>query len=330
MHVEPWVWAVTVGLTVVFLVADIFYIGRSPHEPSNGESARHLAFFFGAAVLFGIGVAVISGPGYGAEFFGGWLTEYSLSVDNLFVFLIIMTKLRVPRHLQQTALLVGIILALLLRGVFIAAGAAAINAFSWVFYLFGAFLVYTAVRLAGGSEHDPDEYTDGRIVRWIRRHIPSTTEYHGAHLVTRGRDGRRLVTPMMIVIIALGTTDLLFALDSIPAIYGITREPYLVLTANVFALMGLRQLYFLIGGLLERLAYLSVGLSVLLGFIGVKLILTALHENTLPFINGGEPVTSAPEVPTWLSLVVIVAILGITVLASLVKSRRDARVRARR
>ena len=329
MHVEPWVWAVTVGLTVAFLVVDIFYIGRSPHEPSNGESARHLAFFVGAAVLFGIGVAVISGPRYGAEFYGGWLTEYSLSVDNLFVFLIIMTKLRVPRHLQQTALLVGIILALVLRGVFIAAGAAAINAFSWVFYLFGAFLVYTAVRIAGGAEHDAEEYTEGRIVRWIRRRVPSTTQYHDAHVMVRGRDGRRLVTPMLIVIIALGTTDLLFALDSIPAIYGITREPYLVFTANVFALMGLRQLYFLIGGLLEKLAYLSVGLSVLLGFIGVKLILTALHENTLPFINGGEPVTSAPEIPTWLSLVTIVAILGITVLASLVKSRRDARVRAR-
>jgi tellurite resistance protein TerC len=330
MHVEPWVWAVTVGLAVAFLIFDIFYIGRSPHEPSTGESARHLAFFIGTAVFFGVCVVVISGPRYGAEFFGGWLTEYSLSVDNLFVFLIIMTKLRVPRHLQQSALLVGIIVALVLRGVFIAAGAAAINAFSWVFYLFGAFLVYTAVRLAGGGESDPDEYTEGRIVRWVRRRVPSTTQYHGAHLVARGRDGRRLATPMMVVIIALGTADLLFALDSIPAIYGITREPYLVLTANLFALMGLRQLYFLIGGLLERLAYLSLGLSVLLGFIGVKLILTALHENTLPFINGGEPVKSAPEIPIWLSLVMIVGILGITVLASLVKSRRDARVSARR
>jgi tellurite resistance protein TerC len=330
MHVEPWVWAVTVGLAVAFLIFDVFYIGRSPHEPSVGESARHLAFFIGAAVLFGAGVAMVSGARYGAEFFGGWLTEYSLSVDNLFVFLIIMTKLRVPRHLQQTALLIGIILALLLRGVFIAAGAAAINAFSWVFYLFGAFLVYTAVRLARGGGDDPAQYTEGRIVRWVRRRVPSTTQYHGAHLVTRGRDGRRLVTPMMIVIIALGTTDLLFALDSIPAIYGITREPYLVLTANLFALMGLRQLYFLIGGLLERLAYLSVGLSVLLGFIGVKLVLTALHENTLPFINGGEPVTSAPEVPIWLSLVVIITILGITVLASLVKARRDRQLSSSR
>ncbi|HEY7045591.1 MAG TPA: TerC/Alx family metal homeostasis membrane protein [Jatrophihabitantaceae bacterium] len=324
MHVEPWVWGLTLGLAVAFLVFDVFYIGRSPHEPTMGESARHLAFFIGGAAVFAIGVFVISGSTYGAQFVGGWLTEYSLSVDNLFVFLIIMTKLRVPRQLQQSALLVGIVLALVLRGLFIAAGAAAINAFSWVFYLFGAFLVYTAARLARGDDSDSDEYTESRAVRWIRRRVPSTTEYRGAHLTTR-QGGRRLATPMMIVIVALGTTDVLFALDSIPAIYGITQEPYLVLTANLFALMGLRQLYFLIGGLLERLVYLSLGLSVLLGFIGVKLILHALHENELPFINGGEPVHSAPDVPIWLSLVVIVGILSITVVASLVKSRRDNR-----
>jgi len=324
MHVEPWVWAVTLTLAIGFLIFDVFYIGRRPHEPSMGESARHLAFFIGAAAAFAIGVFVVSGSSYGAEFVGGWLTEYSLSVDNLFVFLIIMTRLRVPRELQQSALLVGIVLALILRGAFIAAGAAAINTFSWVFYLFGAFLVFTAVRLARGEDMDTGgEYNEGRAVRWIRRRVPSTDDYHGAHLVVR-RDGRRLITPMMIVIVALGTTDLLFALDSIPAIYGITQEAYLVLTANIFALMGLRQLYFLIGGLLERLVYLSVGLSVLLGFIGVKLILHALHENELPFINGGEHVSGAPDVPIWLSLIVIVGILLITVVASLAKSRRDA------
>ena len=324
MHVEPWVWAVTLTLAIGFLIFDVFYIGRRPHEPSMGESARHLAFFIGAAAAFAIGVFVVSGSSYGAEFVGGWLTEYSLSVDNLFVFLIIMTRLRVPRELQQSALLVGIVLALILRGAFIAAGAAAINTFSWVFYLFGAFLVFTAVRLARGEDMDTGgEYNEGRAVRWIRRRVPSTDDYHGAHLVVR-RDGRRLITPMMIVIVALGTTDLLFALDSIPAIYGITQEAYLVLTANIFALMGLRQLYFLIGGLLERLVYLSVGLSVLLGFIGVKLILHALHENELPFINGGEHVSGAPDVPIWLSLIVIIGILLITVVASLAKSRRDA------
>jgi tellurite resistance protein TerC len=323
MQVEPWVWAVTTSVAVVFLVFDVFHVGRSPHEPRLGELARRLAFFVGAAVAFAAGVWLVSGPEYGAQFVGGWLTEYSLSVDNLFVFLIIMTKLRVPRELQQSALLVGIVLALVLRGLFIALGAAAINTFSWVFYVFGAFLVYTAVRLARDDDADPDGYAEGRAVRWIRRHVPSTTQYREAHLTAR-REGRRVATPMMIVIVALGTTDLLFALDSIPAIYGITREPYLVLTANLFALMGLRQLYFLIGGLLRRLVYLSLGLSVLLGFIGVKLILQALHENELPFVNGGRPVTGVPDVPIWLSLVVIAAILLITAAASVAKSRRDA------
>ena len=324
MHVEPWVWAVTIALSVAFLIFDVFYIGRRPHEPTMGESARHLAFFVGAALVFAVGVFMVRGAEFGAQFVGGWLTEYSLSVDNLFVFLIILTKLKVPRELQQSALLVGIVLALVLRGAFIAAGAAAINTFSWVFYVFGAFLVYTAARLVRDDSSDPSEYTDGRVVRWLRRRVPSTEQYHGAHVIIR-EAGRRVATPMMIVIVALGTTDLLFALDSIPAIYGITREPYLVLTANIFALMGLRQLYFLIGGLLKRLVYLNIGLSVLLGFIGVKLILHALHENSLAFINGGQPLTGAPDVPIWLSLVAIVVILGTTIIASLIKSRRDAR-----
>jgi tellurite resistance protein TerC len=240
------------------------------------------------------------------------------------VFLIILTKLQVPRHLQQSALLVGIVLALVLRGVFIAAGAAAINAFSWTFYLFGAFLVYTAAKLARDDKTDPAEYTDGRAVRWLRRRVPSTGEYDGAHVFVR-REGRRLATPMMIVVLALGTTDLLFALDSIPAIYGITEEPYLVLTANLFALMGLRQLYFLLGGMLQRLVYLNVGLSVLLGFIGLKLILHALHDNTLPFVNGGQNVTGAPDLPIWVSLTVIVSILAVTTLASLLKAGHDGR-----
>jgi tellurite resistance protein TerC len=323
MHVTPLVWTLTLAVTAVFLIVDVFVIGRRPHEPSMRESASHLAFFVGAAITFGIGVFVVSGSRYGTEFVAGWLTEYSLSVDNLFVFLIIMTKLAVPRKLQQSALLIGIVLALVLRGIFIAVGAAAINTFSWVFYLFGAFLVYTAIKLAKeNGEEDPDEeYSDGRLIRWLRGRVPSTDEWAGSH-VTVKRDGRRLMTPMMIVIVALGTTDLLFALDSIPAIYGLTKEPYLVLTANLFALMGLRQLYFLIGGLLKRLVYLSLGLSVLLGFIGVKLVLHALHENTLPFINGGEHVGWAPDIPIWLSLVVILGVLAVTTVASLLKSAR--------
>jgi tellurite resistance protein TerC len=323
MHVGALVWILTLVAAAAFLLVDVFVIGRRPHEPSMRESATHLAFFVGAAVLFGIAVFILSGPDYGTQFFAGWLTEYSLSVDNLFVFLIIMTKLSVPRQLQQSALLIGIVLALVLRGIFIAVGAAAINTFSWVFYLFGAFLVYTAVKLAReNGEDDETDYQDGRLVRWLRRRIPSTEDFEGSHVMVM-RDGSRLMTPMAIVIVALGTTDLLFALDSIPAIYGLTQEPYLVLTANLFALMGLRQLYFLIGGLLKKLVYLSVGLSVLLGFIGVKLVLHALHENTLPFINSGEHVGWAPDIPIWLSLVVIVGVLAITTLASLARTARD-------
>ena len=324
MHVAPWVWIVTLVVAVAFLAVDVFVVGRRPHEPSMREVTRDLAFFIGAALLFCAGILFISGPEYAAQFLGGWLTEYSLSIDNLFVFLIIIAKLKVPRELQQHALLVGIVLALILRGVFIAVGAAAISAFSWVFYLFGAFLIYTAVKLAVESKAEQNEYHESRAVQWLRRRVPSTEKYHGTKLTVK-RAGKRLVTPMLLVIVALGTTDLLFALDSIPAIYGITQEPYLVLTANIFALMGLRQLYFLLGGLLKRLVYLSFGLAVLLAFIGVKLVLHALHENTLPFVNGGEPVTWAPDIPIWLSLVVIVGILAVTTVASLIRTRVVAR-----
>lgn len=327
MNVPTWVWLTTVGVALIFLLGDVFIIGRRPHEPSMGESARHLSFFVGAAVLFGVGVWLLAGGRYAAEYFAGWLTEYSLSIDNLFIFLIIMSKLAVPRHLQQTALLIGIILALVFRGVFIGVGAAAITRFSWIFYLFGVFLIYTAIHLAREGRSDEDEYDENALIRWTRTHLPATDEYHGVRL-TVVSNGKRLITPMLVVLIALGSTDLLFALDSIPAIYGLTKEPYLVLMANIFALMGLRQLYFLIGGLLQRLVYLSLGLAFLLFFIGIKLILTALKENELPFLNGGEPVGWAPEIPIWLSLVVIVAALGVTAVASLAKTRRDEAGRA--
>jgi tellurite resistance protein TerC len=325
VNVPTWVWLSTVGVALLFLLVDVFVIGRRPHEPSMGESARHLAFFVVTAVLFGLGVWLFSGARYSAEFFAGWLTEYSLSVDNLFIFLIIMAKFAVPRQLQQTALLIGIILALVFRGVFIGVGAAAINSFSWIFYLFGAFLVYTAIHLAREGQSDEDDYDENALIRWTRTHLPATNEYHGVRL-TVVESGKRLITPMMIVLIALGTTDLLFALDSIPAIYGLTDEPYLVLTANIFALMGLRQLYFLIGDLLKRLVYLSYGLAFLLMFIGVKLILHAMHENTLPFVNGGEHVEWAPDIPVWVSLAVIIGTLAITTVASLAADRRRTRV----
>jgi tellurite resistance protein TerC len=321
MHVTTLVWVVTVGLASGFLLVDVFVIGRRPHEPSVRESATILAGYVAAALLFGAGVWWTSGGRYAGEFYAGWLTEYSLSVDNLFVFIIIMAKFAVPRELQQTALLVGIILALVLRGAFIAVGAAAISAFSWVFYLFGAFLVVTAVRLAREGTTGEEDYQESRLLKWVEAKLPATSEWHGPHLSVRS-DGRRLVTPMLFVLIALGTTDLLFALDSIPAIYGLTKEPYLVLMANIFALMGLRQLYFLIGGLLQRLVYLTIGLSFLLAFIGVKLILHALHENELPFVNGGHHVGWAPDISIAVSLLVILGTLVVTTVASLLHDRR--------
>ncbi|WP_310961537.1 TerC family protein [Nocardioides terrisoli] len=324
MHVTALAWWLTIGGTLAVLLFDVVVIGRRPHEPSRREVTVALAAYVGLAVLFGVGVWVVSGSTYGTEFFAGWLTEYSLSIDNLFIFLIIMSRFGVPRELQQSALLVGIVLALVMRGVFIALGAAAINEFSWVFYIFGAFLVYTAVKLASGGTNDDEDYHESALVRWVSGRPGTTTKWHGARVLVR-EGGRRLITPMFVVVVALGTTDLLFALDSIPAIYGLTKEPFLVLTANIFALMGLRQLYFLIGGLLERLVYLSYGLAVLLGFIGVKLVLHAMHENELLFLNGGRSIGWAPDIPVWLSLVAIVVILGVTTVLSLLSSGRQQR-----
>jgi tellurite resistance protein TerC len=327
MDVSPLVWWLTIGVTSAVLLFDVVVIGRRPHEPSTKEVSVALGFFVGMAVAFGIGVWVIAGHQYGTEFFAGWLTEYSLSVDNLFIFLIIMSKFGVPKELQQNALLVGIVLALIMRGIFIAVGAAAINNYSWVFYIFGLFLIYTAVKLAKEGAEDEDEFEENRLIKFVEKRFPATAEWHGTKLITK-ENGARVLTPMFVVIVALGTTDLLFALDSIPAIYGLTQEPFLVLTANIFALMGLRQLYFLIGGLLERLIYLSYGLAFLLGFIGVKLILHAMHENELPFVNGGEHIKWAPDIPIWLSLAVIVGTLVITTVVSLMASARmDAKER---
>jgi len=322
MNVAPWVWVLTIGLTGVLLLVDVVIIGRRPHVPSMAEVGRHLVFFVTLAVLFGLGVWYFSGAEYAAQYFAGWLTEYSLSVDNLFVFLIIMAKFGVPEKLQQTALMVGIVIALILRGVFIAVGAAAINEFSWVFYVFGAFLIYTAVNLAREGDIDDDEFEENRFLKWVESRFPATNQWHGPRLFVKSNGGR-IITPMFIVILALGTTDLLFALDSIPAIFGLTQEPFLVLTANIFALMGLRQLYFLIGGLLKRLVYLGIGLAVLLAFIGVKLVLHAAHVNELPFINAGQPVIGAPDISIGQSLTAIVTILSITTIASLLKTRRD-------
>lgn len=322
MNVAPWQWYLTIGLAAAVLLFDVIMIARNPHRPSTKELSIALTFYIGAAVAFGIWVWLSHGSQLAGEFYAGWLTEYSLSVDNLFIFLLIMAKFAVPEKFQQTALMWGIIIAIVLRGIFIWLGAAAINNFSWVFYIFGAFLIYTAVKLATEGESDDEEYEENRFMKWVEKTLPSTKEW-SAKLITK-ENAKRVVTPLFIVVLALGTTDLLFALDSIPAIYGLTKEPYLVLTANLFALMGLRQLYFLLGGLLQKLVYLSLGLSVLLAFIGVKLILHALHENELPFINGGEHI-GVPEIPIAVSLGAIVVILGVTTVASLWKTKRDAK-----
>ncbi len=325
MHVTPLVWWITILVTSAILLFDVFVIGRRPHEPSRREVVLALGLYVGLAVVFGIGVWLINGGEYGGEFFAGWLTEYSLSIDNLFIFIVIMGKLAVPRELQQSALLIGIVLALVLRGIFIAVGAAAISEFSWVFYLFGLFLVVTAVNLAREGGEDEGGYDEPRLVRFARRRLRLSEEWNGAKLSVH-RDGVRHFTPMFIVVLTLGMTDLLFALDSIPAIYGLTKEAYLVMTANIFALMGLRQLYFLIGDLLKRLVFLSYGLAFLLLFIGAKLILHAMHENTLPFVNGGEHIGWAPDIPIWVSLVVIVGTLAVTTVLSLAADRRRAAV----
>ena len=319
VHLNAWI--ITVVVMVAILAVDVLVLGRRPHEPSMKEAGIFIGIFVGLAVLFGLGVWAMSGPRYAGEFYAGWLTEYSLSIDNLFIFVIIMGTLKVPRHLQQFALMVGIILALIFRGIFIAVGAAAIARFSWVFFIFGAFLIYTAVRLIVDyrqhADHG-DEAPDNAALRFVKNRFPSTVDFRGTKL-TVVENGKRLITPMFIVILALGSTDLLFALDSIPAIYGLTDEPYLVFTANVFALMGLRQLYFLIGGMLRKLVYLSIGLSVILVFIGVKLVLEALHAyhwaDWAPF--GGE-------IPIWFSLTFIIGTLVVTTVASLIRSRSGA------
>ena len=325
MDVTTTEWLITVGVTIAVLAFDIVIVARRPHEPTIKECAIALSIYVGLALLFGLWVFGFHGPSYGVEFYTGWLVEYSLSIDNLFLFIIIMASLNVPRKYQQEALLVGIILALIFRAVFIALGKVAIDNFSWVFYLFGAFLVYTAYTMVRSyRRHDDGERDENRLVTFARTRLNATDEYHGLKLFIK-RNGKRMITPMFIVVLALGSTDIMFALDSIPAIYGITQEAYLVFTANVFALMGLRQLYFLLGDLLQRLVYLSLGLSFILAFIGVKLVLHALHQNEVPFINDGNHVP-VPEINALLSLAVVIATLVVTAVASLAKSRRSLEV----
>ena len=322
MALPVWFEATTIGVLVAVLLADLVIVSRRPHEPSHREAAAWVAGYVGMALAFAVVLWLVVGPDPATEFTAGWLTEYSLSVDNLFVFVIILTRFKVPRELQQTALMVGIIVALVLRGVFIVLGAELISRFTWVFYGFGLFLVYTAITLVRDRGEQEEDYEENMVIRRVRKALRVSPDFAGTRLRVR-QDGRRLWTPLVVVFLALGTTDLLFALDSIPAIFGLTRDAFIVFTANVFALMGLRQLYFLLGGLLRRLVYLSIGLAVILAFIGVKLVLSAVHENSLPFLNGGQPVEAVPEIPIWLSLVVIVGVLAVATAASLLRTRRD-------
>ncbi|MFI9561274.1 TerC family protein [Nonomuraea endophytica] len=295
-------------MIAVVIVIDLL-AGRGG-RPSSLQAGVWVGVYLTLAVAFGVGLWLVAGVEVAVQFFAGYLTEYSLSVDNLFVFGVIMTAFAVPAAQQARVLLIGIAAALVLRGLFILAGAAAIDRFSATFYVFGAFLIFTAVQLVRHHGVQPD-IARNPVLRLAARLLPTTRDYHGAAWSVRV-DGRRLLTPMAMVIVAIAVCDVMFALDSIPAIFGLTQEPYLVFTANAFALMGLRQLYFLLGGLLDRLIYLSYGLALILAFIGVKLITQAAHD-TFPQI---------PQIPVWLSLAVIIAILVATTSASLVVSRR--------
>ena len=309
----------TFAVLTVFFVVDLFIIGRKPHVPSTKECVQHIAFFVVMALIFGGLMWFFAGSKPAIEFYSGWLTEYSLSIDNLFVFVIIMSNFAVPKELQKFVLSVGITVALVLRGMFILVGAAIISRFTWVFFLFGAFLIVTAIKLVAGGDED-EEYHENALIHALRKVIKITDEYDGEKLRTI-KNGVKHWTPMLIVFLTIGTTDVMFAFDSIPAIFGLTKDPFIVFTSNVFALLGLQQLYFLLGELLDKLVYLPLGLSVVLGFIGVKLIMEALHGNSLPFLNGGQPISWVPEVPTWLSLVVIVLAIGGSALASVIKMR---------
>ncbi|MFD5555810.1 TerC family protein [Streptomyces sp. NPDC127068] len=318
MDVSMTLWVLTIVGLCVLIGAD-FFIGRKPHDVSIKEAGIWTIVWIVLAALFGIGLWIWGGATPAGEFFAGYITEKSLSVDNLFVFVLIMAKFAVPTQYQQRVLLIGVLIALVLRAIFIAAGAAIITNFSWVFYIFGAFLIYTAWKLiqeARADEEDED-WDENRLLKAAEKRFGVASEYHGTKLWIV-ENGKKIMTPMLVVMLAIGTTDILFALDSIPAIFGLTQDPYIVFTANAFALMGLRQLYFLIGGLLKKLVHLSYGLSVILGFIGIKLVLHALHESGV----------NVPEISIPVSLGVICAVLVITTITSLIASKKKAREEA--
>ena len=323
MNVSLETWLITAVLLTGVIVLDLIFQVKRKGEPSFKESAIFSAIFVALALAFVPFVSQVWGSEFGEEYLAGFITEKSLSVDNLFVFLIIFTKLQVPKKAQSQALIVGILIALILRFIFIAVGAAAISAFSWVFYIFGGFLIYTAINLVKDhfASHDDEDAPGGKFIEWIKTRVNVTEDFHGSKISIK-KDGKRYYTPLLFAMIAIGSADILFALDSIPAVFGLTKEPYIVFTANAFALLGLRQLYFLLAGLLSRLKYLGLGLSVILAWIGVKLTIHALHKNELPFINGGKHIDWLPEISTELSLGIILGTITIATVASLIATRK--------
>lgn len=315
----------SISLVVLLLIiaGDLFMAYKRPHIPSTRESATWVGIYVGLALVFAVLMYFFGGAEHAGQFIAGWLTEYSLSIDNLFVFVIIMARFSVPRIYQQEVLMVGIVIALVLRGIFILLGATLIENFSWIFYIFGAFLLYTAIQQVRQSSEGVDDKESG-FIRFLRKRVAISDEFEGVKLRTVV-NGKKMFTPVLVVFLALGATDLIFALDSIPAIFGITQSPFIVFTANIFALMGLRQLYFLLGDLIDKLVYLKYGIAFILAFIAVKLVAHALHTNEVPFINGGQHIEWAPEIGTLTSLGVIVASMAISVIASLLKIRFDKR-----
>jgi tellurite resistance protein TerC len=311
MNVTLLTWAIVVGAIAALVIIDLLTVSKKPHDVMFKEASIWSIFYISIAIVFGIWVWQTAGPQYGTEYFAAYLVEKSLSVDNLFVFIIILAQFKVPSIYHQRVLMFGVVLALVLRAIFIAVGAAALAAFSFTFVIFGAILIWTGVGLFKHWDEDPTP-DDNFLVKLIRRRVPMTDEFDGSKAFTK-IDGKRIATPMFTVLIAIASTDLLFALDSIPATFGVTQEPFLVFAANAFALLGLRALYFLLKGLLDKLIYLSLGLSIILMFIGVKLILTYLHEIWVQI----------PKIPTLTSLAVIGLILLVSTIASLIKSKND-------
>lgn len=326
MHVPLYVWLITAVVILGFFVFDFVSHVRDAHEPTMKESGGWALFYIAMAGLFGAVVWALWDSEHAVQFYTGYITELSLSVDNLFVFALIMGAFKIPRAYQQKVLLIGIVIALACRLLFILLGAVIIEAWSDVFYFFAAFLLYTALKLLYDEATDQPEAdpNDMFVVKTLRRVIPVTKSYHGDRLFSHTSGGKKAVTPLFVALLSIGLIDVMFAFDSIPAIYGITQEAFLVFSANAFALMGLRQLFFLLNGLLDKLVYLPYGLATILGFIGVKLLLHALHENSVPFINGGEGF-DVPEIGTVASLLVIVGVLAITAVASLIKERADVK-----